>query len=181
MKNYPASFFILPIFVALTSAPLTAGPIVVSDGPDTQTQSQGTAKKIVETDGPQEWVKASQSGQALVGSWVIETDGPGKGRLVGPNAKLAAPAVTASKVVIIDSPEPVRPPKHEIPDAETSTLAPAIPVEIPIQPPLPAIPPAPASSTNPPFASGAAWTTIAIMGVIVFFLLTALVWKRRNN
>jgi hypothetical protein len=164
--------------VCLTLASFsTATPIVISDGPDTQTQSQGASKRIIETDGPQEWVNASQSGQALVGSWVIETDGPGKGRLVGPNVTPTISPVALPRVVLIDSPEPVNPPKHTtkkivkkknavLPDAETSTLAPAIPASSP---------------TTLPFASGAAWTMITILGVMVLSFLGALVWKRRNT
>ena len=172
MKNLHLSSVLLPLLVALVSQRAVAGPIVVSDGPAPKNATQTTPKTIVETDGPPEWTNAVNAGQPLVGSWVIETDGPGSGRLVGPNTKQRKP-----KVVMIDGPVRIYPTKHapkkaiakhkaQLPEAETSTLAPAIPA---------ANPPTPTSS-------GAPRTAIAFLGGAVFsFLIGAFVWMWRKR
>jgi hypothetical protein len=139
MRNF--SPVLLVSCVTLASLSL-ASSIVVSDGPSetTASESKTNPSKIVTTDGPPEWKAAAQSGVHLYGRWVVESEGPGTARIVGAPASHDASSAASEKVVIIDGPEPVRPPKHTVkivhakkiaplPEAETSTLAPIIPTK----------------------------------------------------
>ena len=113
--NRNAYLAIVCVLTAFVSLNLQAQSIVISDGPAPSQIAGNAVRKIVETDGPAEWTAAQKQGHRLIGSWIIQTDGPGTGRLVGPEQgkELASVPPSAS------SPE-----NSELPNPETSTLAP---------------------------------------------------------
>jgi hypothetical protein len=165
-------YFFISLMIFLTSWGLCAQPIVVSDGPNTSSTSSSKHPNIVTTDGPAVLPYAwppkiittdgpaelpyglpgaiavsdgpnQHSIQQVSNSGALQiSDGPGTGRQLNPTMPRAE---RTQKIVILDAPEPILPPKHKskkliakhkrsLPEPEASALAPAIPAEIPATP-----------------------------------------------
>jgi len=138
MKVYKTGLSVILLLCASSFA-LAAGPIVISDGPDPSTLSSGNTPKVVVSDGPMEWSKATRAGKRLTGVWVVESDGPGTGRLVGATEKQPEPSLKpigiaeadhkpstpASQIVISDGPSDRSAPGHGIVTSDGPSESPA--------------------------------------------------------